>query len=54
MTDDLTETTDMSDNDTPTDEATPSPVDLLPVGDTDVLADDARRRRRVRHRLGRR
>jgi transcriptional antiterminator NusG len=41
MTDDLTETTDMSDNDTPTDEATPSPVDLLPVGDTDVLADSA-------------
>lgn len=41
MTDDLTETTDMTDNDTPTDEATPSPVDLLPVGDTDVLADAA-------------
>ncbi len=39
MTDDLTETTDMSDNDTPTDEAATSPVDLLPVGDTDVLAD---------------
>jgi transcription termination/antitermination protein NusG len=29
----------MSNNDTPTDEATPNPVDLLPVGDTDVLAD---------------
>jgi len=41
MTDDLTETTDMSDNDIPTDEATPSPVDLLPVGDTDVLAEVA-------------
>jgi transcriptional antiterminator NusG len=43
MTDDLTETTDMTDNDTTTDEiaaATPaSPADLLPVGDTDVLAD---------------
>ncbi len=39
MTDDLTETTDMSDNDTPTDEATPNSADLLPVGDTDVLAD---------------
>ena len=41
MTDDLTETTDMSDNDIPADEATPSPVDLLPVGDTDVLAEVA-------------
>jgi transcription termination/antitermination protein NusG len=39
MTDDLTETTDMNDNDTPTDDATPNPLDLLPVGDTDVLAD---------------
>jgi transcription termination/antitermination protein NusG len=39
MTDDLTETTDMNDNDTPTDDATPDPLDLLPVGDTDVLAD---------------
>jgi transcriptional antiterminator NusG len=40
MTDDLTETTDMSNDDTPTDEAT-SPVDLLPMGDTDVLAEAA-------------
>jgi len=40
MTDDLTETTDMSNDDTPTDEAT-SPVDLLPMGDTDVLAEVA-------------
>ncbi len=43
MTDDLTETTDMTDNDTATDEtvdaAPASPADLLPVGDTDVLAD---------------
>jgi transcription termination/antitermination protein NusG len=39
MTDDLTETTDMTDNDTPNDEATSDPADLLPVGDTDVLAD---------------
>ncbi len=40
MTDDLTETTDMTDNDTTApDDATPNPVDLLPVGDTDVLAD---------------
>ncbi len=45
MTDDLTETTDMTDNDTTTDEtvdaAPASPVDLLPVGDTDVLAEAA-------------
>ena len=40
MTDEMTETTDMSDNDTPIDEAT-GPVDLLPVGDTDVLAEVA-------------
>ena len=40
MTDDLTETTDMSNDDTPTDEAT-GPVDLLPIGDTDVLAEVA-------------
>jgi hypothetical protein len=40
MTDDLTETTDMTDNDdTTTDETVTNPVDLLPVGDTDVLAD---------------
>lgn len=39
MTDDLTETTDMSNDDTTTDDATPNPLDLLPVGDTDVLAD---------------
>jgi transcription termination/antitermination protein NusG len=39
MTDDLTETTDMNDNDTPIDDAAPNPLDLLPVGDTDVLAD---------------
>jgi transcription termination/antitermination protein NusG len=39
MTDDLTETTDMNDNDTSTDDATPNPIDLLPVGDTDVLAE---------------
>ena len=40
MTDDLTETTDMSNDDTPTDEAT-GPVDLLPIGDTDVMAEVA-------------
>jgi transcription termination/antitermination protein NusG len=39
MTDDLTETTDMNDNDTPDAEAAASPADLLPMGDTDVLAD---------------
>jgi len=39
MTDDLTETTDMSNDDTPTDDSALSPIDLLPVGDTDVLAD---------------
>ena len=43
MTDDLTETTDMTDNDTATDdivEASPaSAADLLPVGNTDVLAE---------------
>jgi transcription termination/antitermination protein NusG len=38
MTDDLTETTDMSNDDAPTE---PNPVDLLPIGDTDVLADVA-------------
>jgi transcriptional antiterminator NusG len=41
MTDDLTETTDMSNDDTTTDEATANPVDLLPMGDTDVLAEVA-------------
>jgi transcriptional antiterminator NusG len=44
MTDDLTETTDMTDDDTtttPTDESTSSPIDLLPIGDTDVLAEMA-------------
>ena len=40
MTDDLTETTDMSNDDIPTDDAT-GPVDLLPIGDTDVLAEVA-------------
>jgi len=40
MTDDLTETTDMSNDDTPTDEAN-GPVDLLPIGDTDVMAEVA-------------
>jgi transcriptional antiterminator NusG len=47
MTDDLTETTDMTDHDTSTDidtdeivEQTPAnPADLLPKGNTDVLAD---------------
>ena len=42
MTDDLTETTDMTDESTtPTDETATSPVDLLPIGNTDVLADVA-------------
>ena len=42
MTDDLTETTDMTDESTtPTDETATSPVDLLPVGTTDVLAEVA-------------
>ncbi len=45
MTDDLTETTDMTDDDSSTDSSTDetkrSAVDLLPVGDTDVLADAA-------------
>ena len=40
MTDDLTETTDMSNDDIPIDEAT-GPVDLLPMGDTDVVAEVA-------------
>ena len=40
MTDDMTETTDMSNDDIPTDEAT-GPVDLLPKGDTDVFAEVA-------------
>jgi len=40
MTDDLTETTDMSNDDIPTDEAA-GPVDLLPKGDTDVFAEVA-------------
>ena len=39
MTDDLTETTAMSNDDTATEEATTSPVDLLPKGDTNVLAE---------------
>ena len=39
MTDDLIETTDMSNDDIATDEIVPSPIDLLPIGDTDVLAD---------------
>jgi transcription termination/antitermination protein NusG len=38
MTDDLTETTDMSNDDAPTEQ---NPIDLLPIGDTDVLADVA-------------
>lgn len=38
MTDDLTETTDMSNDDATTEQ---NPIDLLPVGDTDVLADAA-------------
>jgi transcription termination/antitermination protein NusG len=41
MTDDLTETTDMTDNDTTTDDTVMNPVDLLPVGNTDVLAEIA-------------
>ena len=45
MTDDLTETTDMSNDEATTDEAitdtAPNPLDLLPTGDTDVLADAA-------------
>jgi len=50
MTDDLTETTDMSNDEVTTDEMTtdevttdaaPNPLDLLPTGDTDVLADAA-------------
>jgi transcriptional antiterminator NusG len=36
MTDDLTETTDMSNDEATTEQ---NPIDLLPVGDTDVLAD---------------
>ena len=41
MTDDLTETTDMSNDEAITDEATLNPLDLLPTGDTDVLAEVA-------------
>ncbi len=41
MTDDLTETTDMTDNETTTDDTVINPVDLLPVGNTDVLAEAA-------------
>jgi len=41
MTDDTTETTDMSDNETASDGTGTDPVDLLPVGDTDVLAEVA-------------
>jgi transcriptional antiterminator NusG len=41
MTDDLTETTDMSNDDTTSNDAAPSAVDLLPVGDTDVFAEMA-------------
>jgi transcriptional antiterminator NusG len=50
MTDDLTETTDMSNDEVTTEEVTteevttddaPNPLDLLPTGDTDVLADVA-------------
>ena len=41
MTDELTETTDMTDNDTSTDDTVANPVDLLPVGNTDVLAEAA-------------
>ncbi len=51
MTDDLTETTDMSNDEVTTDAVTtdalaaddtaPNPLDLLPTGDTDVLADAA-------------
>jgi len=39
MTDDLTETTDMNDNDITSDDTVANPVDLLPVGDTDVFAE---------------
>lgn len=41
MTDELTETTDMTDNDITSDETASNPVDLLPVGNTDVLAEAA-------------
>ena len=42
MTDELTETTDMTDESTTaTDETVTNPVDLLPVGNTDVLAEAA-------------
>ena len=41
MTDELTETTDMTDNDITSDETAANPVDLLPVGNTDVLAEGA-------------
>jgi transcriptional antiterminator NusG len=41
MTDELTETTDMTDNETTTDDTVMNPVDLLPVGNTDVLAEAA-------------
>jgi transcription termination/antitermination protein NusG len=41
MTDELTETTDMTDNDITADETVTNPVDLLPVGNTDVLAEAA-------------
>ena len=41
MTDELTETTDMTDNDITSDETVANPVDLLPVGNTDVLAEAA-------------
>ena len=41
MTDELTETTDMTDESTTaTDETSTNPVDLLPVGNTDVLAEE--------------
>ena len=41
MTDNLTETTDMSNDETTTDEPASSPLDLLPTGDTDVFAEPA-------------
>ncbi len=41
MTDELTETTDMTDNDITADETVTTPADLLPVGNTDVLAEAA-------------
>jgi len=41
MTDELTETTDMTDNDITSDDTVANPVDLLPVGNTDVLAEAA-------------